>query len=151
MAPVEFYRRIGREDLAQEYTAREIRRNELMTAGAVIGLGSLVASAIIVTNALIQRELRREQSAGIRPVPCRKELTRGLGAPDSQRCRTRRRIARWRAAARRRIDQPKSNRRVADARTGGRLQPPAEAAAGNVRAAARESGHTAGLVLDMNF
>jgi len=52
MAPVEFYRRIGREDLAQEYTAREIRRNELMTAGAVIGLGSLVASAIIVTNAL---------------------------------------------------------------------------------------------------
>src|SRR5207248_2217185 len=112
MAPVEFYRRIGREDLAQEYTAREIRRNELMTAGAVIGLGSLVASAIIVTNALIQRELRREQSAGIRPVPCRKELTRGLGAPDSQRCRTRRRIARWRAAARRRIDQPKSNRRV---------------------------------------
>ena len=53
LAPVEFYRTVGRDDLAQEYTARESRRNALMVTGWAIGLSSLVASVVIVTNAAV--------------------------------------------------------------------------------------------------
>ena len=48
----DFYRRIGRDDLAQEYAARSARRNTLMAAGGVVMLGSLVASGVIAANAL---------------------------------------------------------------------------------------------------
>lgn len=52
LAPAEFYQIVGREDLAQEFTARESRRTALMVTGAVIGLGSLAATVVIVTNAM---------------------------------------------------------------------------------------------------
>jgi hypothetical protein len=46
----DFYRTVGREDLAQEYLEREQRRNALMIAGGAVALGSLVASSIIAAN-----------------------------------------------------------------------------------------------------
>ena len=46
----EFYRRVGREDLAQQYVSREERRQALMATGGVIALGSLVATFMIAAN-----------------------------------------------------------------------------------------------------
>jgi hypothetical protein len=51
LAPAEFFRTVGRDDLAQEYTARESRRNAAMVTGALIGLGSLLATVVIISNA----------------------------------------------------------------------------------------------------
>jgi hypothetical protein len=43
----EFYRLIGREDLADEYGARDARRKMLIGAGALVALGAVAAGAII--------------------------------------------------------------------------------------------------------
>jgi hypothetical protein len=48
LAPLDFYRLVGREDLAQEYQRRDARRTLLMGAGAVVALGALAASTAIL-------------------------------------------------------------------------------------------------------
>ena len=50
LAGADFYRRVGREDLAQQYVSREERRQALMVSGSLIALGSLVATFIIAAN-----------------------------------------------------------------------------------------------------
>jgi hypothetical protein len=47
LAAPEFYRLVGREDLAQEYARRDTRRNALMGAGLVVLLGTAVASSAV--------------------------------------------------------------------------------------------------------
>jgi hypothetical protein len=47
LAAPDFYRLVGRDDLAQEYLRRNARRNLLMGAGAVVALGSVAVSAAI--------------------------------------------------------------------------------------------------------
>ena len=48
----DFYRKVGREDLAQEYALRAGRQSTLRIAGGVIALSAFVASAIIVANSM---------------------------------------------------------------------------------------------------
>jgi len=47
LAPTDFYRKVGREDLAQEYELRENRRSALMATGTAIAVGGLTAMAVI--------------------------------------------------------------------------------------------------------
>src|SRR3954468_4564124 len=47
LAAPDFYRLVGREDLAQEYVSRETRQRFLMGAAAIVALGSVVATAVL--------------------------------------------------------------------------------------------------------
>ena len=57
LEPAEFYRLVGRDDLAQEYVSRDTRRKTLIGAGAVVALGSLVAARVVALDS--------------QPAPCR--------------------------------------------------------------------------------
>jgi hypothetical protein len=48
----DFYRLVGRDDLAQEYTSRLERRNALMITGCAIAFTAVVATSIMAVNSL---------------------------------------------------------------------------------------------------
>ena len=50
LAAADFYRRVGRDDLAQEYVSRAARRNTLIAAGAIVALATVTAGIVIAVE-----------------------------------------------------------------------------------------------------
>jgi hypothetical protein len=50
IAPVDFYRKVGREDLAQEYERRQSLRTALLVGGGAIALAAVIGSVIVASG-----------------------------------------------------------------------------------------------------